>query len=78
MVHFEMYANLIIYVFVKRKKCSTNPPSSWYVPMATDRAPDNLLKGGFLLSRNFSVRTHINFTRANKIDIVREVTHIRY
>ena len=37
----------------------------------------SLLKGGFLLSRNFSVRTHINFTRANKIDIVREVTHIR-
>ena len=77
MVHFEMYANLFIYVFVERKKYSTNPPSSWYVPMATDRAPDNLLKGGFLLSRNISVRTHINFTRVNKIDIERKVTRIR-
>ena len=77
MVHFEMYANLFIYVFVERKKYSTNPPSSLYVPMATDRAPDNLLKGGFLLSRNFFVRTHINFTRLNEIDIERKVTRIR-
>ena len=66
-MHFEMYANLFIHVFVERKKCSANPPSSWYVPFAIDKAPDNLLLGGFPLSRNFSVRTgHINFTRVNQ------------
>ena len=26
------------------------------------------LKGGFPLSRNFSVRTHVNFTRVNKME----------
>ena len=36
----------------------------------------NLLRippqGGFSLSRNFSMRTHVNFTRVNKIETCME------
>ena len=36
--------------------------------MAKNASAEINLKGGFLLSRNFSVRTDVNFTRVNKMD----------
>ena len=36
--------------------------------MAKNASAEINLKGGFLLSRNFSVRTDVNFTRVNKME----------
>ena len=33
-------------------------------------------KGGFPLSRNFHVRTHVNFTRVKKIEVMYDKTHV--
>ena len=37
----------------------------------------HVFKGGFLLSRNFSVQTHVKFTRVNEIEVIYKRTLLR-